>query len=118
MTNGKLTAIAAGVLLASNVSAVPLTNYLVNGAFNNFEDQSREIAIDTDNDGNVSVGDIFLGYLVLDNRVDPVGLPLNSDGTPPAIVVPFSTQLAVAGMDGSLAWGPTDPATGLDRSAA
>ena len=114
MTKSNLFGIAAGVLLASNVGAAPLTNYLGNGQINTFEDNSREVAIDIDGDGFLSQGDVFIGLLALDFRSAPSFLPLDTFGLGDNIYVPFSTQVisAAAGSNG-LVFGPTT-VPGLD----
>lgn len=61
--------LAAG--MATNADAARLSTKLEPNTLNSFEDQSREALVDIDGDGNLSVGDVFIGFLRIDDRVVP-----------------------------------------------
>lgn len=51
--------------------ALSLSDIVVGGTLNRFEDQSREAVFDVDGQGTLNAGDVFAGFLRLDERVDP-----------------------------------------------
>ena len=66
--------IMAASLLAMTLPAQSaiLWDSLVNDTINFYEDQSRESIFDRDGNGAVSAGDVFVGYLRLDDRSVPL----------------------------------------------
>lgn len=68
------------------------------------------MAVDIDNNGFVSAGDIYLGYLALDARTAPTGLDLDVTETNTDIIIPFSltlTNFDDTGATTLLEWGET-----------
>ena len=60
-------AAALAFVAAAPVGAVDINNGLTPGALNTIEDQDREAYIDADNSGTLSLGDVFIGFVRLDN---------------------------------------------------
>lgn len=100
-----LSAAIAGVVLAaaSTAQAGAFRTNMVGGTLNTFEDQSREVIVDTNGDGFLGVGDMFVGFLSLDNRGAPSFEALNND----EMVLAFSFDVTSYDlMTGAITWGP------------
>mgnify|MGYP001412089201 CR=1 FL=1 len=69
-------AAAAGLLVAGAVSATTIAGGLTPGVLNTIEDQDREAYVDVDADGRISVGDVFFGFVRIDNFL-PKGVSTN-----------------------------------------
>jgi len=74
-TIGVAVALAFG--LATSAGAVTINGGLTSGALNTIEDQDREAYIDANGDGLISVGDVFIGVVRIDNFL-PAGLQANN----------------------------------------
>lgn len=66
---------AVGVM--GTASAVTVNQGLTSGVLNTVEDQDREAFIDVDRDGTLSVGDVLIGFVRMDNFL-PAGLSTNN----------------------------------------
>jgi hypothetical protein len=68
-TKHTIQAIAAGLALlaAGSASATTINQGLTDGVLNTIEDQDREAFFDVDKDGTLSVGDVFVGFVRMDN---------------------------------------------------
>jgi hypothetical protein len=66
-----------------------LWDSLVDNTLNFYEDQNRESLFDVDGDGAVSEGDVFLGYVRLDDR----SVPLPGDPMDDELYAVFSIQI-------------------------
>jgi len=64
-----LRTIAAAVALglATSAGAGTINGSLVSGAFNSIEDQDREAYVDADSSGTISVGDVLIGFVRIDD---------------------------------------------------
>jgi hypothetical protein len=56
-----------GLGLVAPAGAVTINQGLTPGVLNTIEDQDREAYVDVDADGNISVGDVFVGFARIDN---------------------------------------------------
>lgn len=84
--------LATACLLAAtsfNANASALWNTLVSGELNIYEDQDREVIFDLDGSGGISQGDVFVGYVRLDDR----SLPLPGAATNDNLYAVFSNQV-------------------------
>lgn len=70
-------AVALGFGLAASAGAATINGGLTNGLLNTLEDQDREAYIDANRDGLISIGDVFIGVVRIDNFL-PSGLPSNN----------------------------------------
>lgn len=70
-------AAALSLGFASSAGAVTITQGLTSGVLNTVEDQDREAYIDANNDGLISVGDVFIGFVRIDNFL-PKGADSNN----------------------------------------
>lgn len=73
----KTVSAACLIAMAGSAQSQILWDTLVPDTLNFYEDQSRESIFDIDGDGAVSQGDVFVGFVRLDNR----SLPLPGDST-------------------------------------
>lgn len=75
----KRTLLVLGAILAAGAmgtaNAARISSNVVLNTLNTFEDQSREVIVDVDNSGSLTVGDVFLGFLRLDDRTVPTNAP-------------------------------------------
>lgn len=73
----KHTVAATAVLAAMSMSAQGSALYdsLIDNVTNFYEDQNRESVFDMDNSGGVSSGDVFVGFVRIDDRSIPTGDP-------------------------------------------
>lgn len=69
----KALAAAFAVAAMGTASAVTLNQGLTSGVLNTVEDQDREAFIDVDRSGTLSVGDVLIGFVRMDNFL-PAGL--------------------------------------------
>lgn len=69
-------AAALALAVAAPVGATDINGGLTSGVLNTIEDQDREAYVDADNSGTLSVGDVFIGFVRLDNFL-PSGLKPN-----------------------------------------
>lgn len=72
--------IGTGLLLGlgSAAQASFVSDLLTSGVQNDFEDQSREAFIDANQDGLFGVGDIYTGFLKMDDKTAPDGVDLEN----------------------------------------
>jgi hypothetical protein len=70
-------AVALSLGLATSAGATPLSGGLTGGVLNTLEDQDREAYIDVNGDGLISVGDVFIGIVRIDNML-PAGVQANN----------------------------------------
>ena len=90
---GILGALLAGMLALSPVAhSSYLDTILTAGTLNVFEDNDREAFIDVDNSGNVSVGDVLIGFVRIDNKTAPDSFAINNQ-----LYAIFSQQVATVG---------------------
>jgi len=68
---------ASAVAFAGLASAATINQGLVSGVLNTIEDQDREAYIDVDQSGTLSVGDVFIGFVRMDN-FNPGGAAVNN----------------------------------------
>jgi hypothetical protein len=77
-----LRAIAGAVALglATSAGAATINSSLVGGAFNSIEDQDREAYVDVDSSGTISVGDVLVGFVRIDDISTSAtpGVPANN----------------------------------------
>jgi len=96
--------IVAGVcmsLLTPAVQASFLDTVLTPGVQNNFEDNSREAFVDVDNSGTVTVGDVLIGFIRIDNKSAPNAIAFNNN-----IYAIFSQQV-IGAVGPFQSFGPT-----------
>lgn len=69
MPKALYTALVAGLAFSMSgpAAAVTINEGLVSGVLNTIEDQDREAYIDANNDGLLSVGDVFIGFVRMDD---------------------------------------------------
>lgn len=69
MPKALYTALVAGLAfsLSGPAAAVTINEGLTSGVLNTIEDQDREAYIDANSDGLLSVGDVFIGYVRMDD---------------------------------------------------
>jgi hypothetical protein len=114
--------VAVAALLAGaadDADAAKLKKNVVKGAINSFEDQSREALIDVDGSTSLSTGDVFAGFLRLDDRSAPTAKALADN----ELYIAFSLQVAsitdVGGGTSIIGWAPTvTPGLTLDELLA
>jgi hypothetical protein len=70
-------AVALSLGLATSAVAATIGGTLTGGVLNTLEDQDREAYIDVNRDGLISVGDVFIGVVRIDN-VLPAGVQANN----------------------------------------
>jgi hypothetical protein len=70
-------AVALALGLATSAGAVTINGGLTAGLLNTIEDQDREAYIDANGDGLISVGDVFIGVVRIDNFL-PSGADANN----------------------------------------
>lgn len=70
----KVLGVAAALGIASSAGAVTINQGLVGGTENLVEDQDREAYFDIDRSGTISVGDVFVGFVRIDD-FNTSGLP-------------------------------------------
>jgi len=92
-------AVAFASLLAFTplAGASYLDTVLTPGVLNVFEDNSREAFIDLDNSGTVSIGDVLIGFVRIDNKTTPDNFNINNQ-----IYAIFSQQVAATSGPGGL----------------
>ncbi len=110
-------AAAVGLVVAGALPAhaTSLWSQLLFNQVSTFEDQDREIIVDLDNNNELDVGDVFIGWVRMDDG--PKG-PINS---PKDLYAVFSLQVAALNMTPlpganyyQIAFAATNPQTGLD----
>jgi len=79
----KIKQVVAAVSVALGMAAVQadaqtLSSFLSAGVQNRFEDQSREAFFDVDLSGGLSVGDVLVGFVRIDDKTQPSGAQLNN----------------------------------------
>lgn len=67
-------AVVLGLGLAASAGATTINGGLVSGVLNTLEDQDREAYVDVNGDGLISIGDVFIGVVRIDN-FKPKNLP-------------------------------------------
>jgi hypothetical protein len=72
-------ALAFSVAFSAAAHASFLSGQLTSGAFNAFEDQSREAAIDVNGNGVFDVGDVLIGFIRIDNKQAPNAVNYNNN---------------------------------------
>jgi PEP-CTERM motif-containing protein len=95
-----LAAVCMG-LLSPTTQASFLDTVLTPGVQNNFEDNSREAFIDVDNSGNVSIGDVLIGFIRIDNKSAPNAIAFNNN------VYAIFSQQVIATSGPFQSFGPT-----------
>jgi hypothetical protein len=88
--------LALGISMSLPAQSDMLWDTLVDNTLNFYEDQNRESIFDVDGDGAVSEGDVFLGYVRLDDR----SVPLPGDALNDELYGVFSIQVdTIVGTD-------------------
>lgn len=77
LTNALGFTAAMALVLGGSVGAATLDGGMTPGVFNTIEDQDREAYIDVDASGTITVGDVFLGFVRLDDFL-PAGISTNN----------------------------------------
>jgi hypothetical protein len=91
---GSAAAAVLALALAAPAAAVTIDEGLTPNVLNTVEDQDREAFIDVDGDGTLSVGDVFIGYVRIDDFL-PSG-----DSADNQVYAVFSNQ--IIGFDGNM----------------
>lgn len=73
------TAAILATAMVAPVQAARIKDNVIFDVENTFEDQSREVVVDVDGSNSLSNGDVFLGFLRLDDRTVPTGLSLGNE---------------------------------------
>ena len=106
-------AVALGLGVGAPAQADFLASILTSGTTNTFQDQSREAFFDTGagNTGVLGVGDVLVGFIRIDDKIAPNGLPLNN-----SVYAIFSQQVTSVLSPTVVTFGPTTVA-GLTLSS-
>jgi len=103
-------AVALALGLATSAGAATINQGLTSGALNTIEDQDREAYIDANGDGLISIGDVFIGVVRIDNFL-PSGLAGNNQVY--GIISNQIVGFANLGLVQAVALGPTVAGGGL-----
>ena len=102
--------VAVGLALAGTSFAATINQGLTSGVLNTVEDQDREAFVDADRSGTLSLGDVFIGFVRLDNFL-PRGLDTNNQVY--AVITNQITGLVGDGTDSTLLTLGTTTVAGL-----
>jgi hypothetical protein len=101
------TAALLALALAAPAGAVTVNQGLTAGVLNTVEDQNREAYVDANGDGLISVGDVFVGFVRIDD-FGPSGLSAGNQ-----VYVIFSNQIVGQGADPTIIQLGTTTVAGL-----
>jgi len=89
-------AVALSLGLATSAWAATINEGLIPGVINTVEDQDREAYVDVDGNGLISVGDVLIGFVRIDNFL-PRGINANNE-----VYAVISNQITGASPDGRI----------------